>query len=43
MKLRCSSSALKCSNDAIQKVDILLYQAKNDGRNKIILEDGLVI
>ncbi|MGB5917483.1 GGDEF domain-containing protein [Arcobacter sp.] len=33
----------KTYHDAIQKADILLYQAKNDGRNKIMLEDGLVI
>ena len=28
---------------ALQKADILLYQAKNDGRNRIVLEDGSVI
>ncbi|RXJ69316.1 GGDEF domain-containing protein [Halarcobacter ebronensis] len=27
----------------IQKADMLLYQAKEDGRNKIILEDGTII
>jgi diguanylate cyclase (GGDEF)-like protein len=28
---------------AIQKADILLYRAKNDGRDKIVLEDGTII
>ncbi len=28
---------------ALQKADILLYEAKNGGRNKIILEDGTTI
>jgi len=28
---------------AIQKADILLYKAKNDGRDKIMLEDGTII
>ncbi len=30
-------------DNAIQKADMLLYQAKETGRNKIILEDGTVI
>jgi len=30
-------------DNAIQKADMLLYQAKEDGRNRIILEDGTVI
>lgn len=30
-------------DNAIQKADMLLYQAKEDGRNKILLEDGTVI
>ncbi|WP_428023177.1 GGDEF domain-containing protein [Arcobacter sp.] len=33
----------KSYDDALQKADILLYQAKNDGRNRIVLEDGTVI
>ncbi|XPV69789.1 MAG: diguanylate cyclase [Halarcobacter sp.] len=32
-----------CYDNTIQKADMLLYQAKEDGRNKIILEDGTVI
>lgn len=30
-------------DNAIQKADMLLYEAKESGRNKIILEDGTVI
>jgi diguanylate cyclase (GGDEF)-like protein len=30
-------------NDALQKADILLYQAKNNGRDKVVLEDGTVM
>ena len=29
--------------NAIQKSDMLLYQAKESGRNKIILENGMEI
>jgi len=33
----------KSYEHAIQKADILLYEAKESGRDKIILEDGMVI
>jgi len=33
----------KSYDSTVQKADVLLYQAKEAGRNKIILEDGTVI
>ncbi len=36
-------SRYKHYDDAIKKADELLYEAKNSGRNKIVLDDGKVI
>ncbi|MGD9555141.1 MAG: diguanylate cyclase, partial [Arcobacteraceae bacterium] len=36
-------SQYKTYEEAIKKADELLYEAKNNGRNKIILDDGKIL
>ncbi len=36
-------STYETYENTLQKADVLLYQAKENGRNKIVLENGMEI